>query len=905
MWTQFWKPSINSWKGMINPFPDRFLAVMSLRNHNHFSYDRPPSDTRFSLFVVLQMETLSMLSCARMCFGCSIPLAEQDESNNNNRPKDLPPPSEKCFHVTDSTPVLMCSLDREGQLKYYNKAFEAAMECAEHPLLGTRLHVLVDTTDQEAFSEIIDKCSRDASATGNMTVRLRSVNGQEVGCLFNISPVVEKGSVVGVSVFGRRAQAENAIMGSVHLSSQLMDELLTFVHLMVIAFDQAGKIIVYNKAVEDFVSRSSSEVLGTQIMDILDPKEIQESEILQAVQEVLSGRTLTIRLPLLTAGGMVFLNWRLTALKDDLGSTTGVLALTNDPNHSVKMAKDIEQLGRHMEILAETSRDMSDNLDPTESIDHELIRMVKALDFDFAIFRLIDDGNMPQMFCSGVDFRNGRALLESPLENGNSLYTSVENGNIFVSEDLHNDRRISIQNEKPRALIGLPVHFRRESYGCAIFGSYHPMSDIMSKETVLQVFCNQVAISHRNGKLHRRQTRSNNEFQILYDASKVLSSTLDHKEVILAILNKARQLVSAENCLLFEMDHNSGKLRCTQNVCQIPIDTVGMEMELGEGITGLVAKTGQGMLLERADLDERSALLEGTLDEPSSLICVPMKFGDEILGVITLEKKPGVPFTSREYKLVEMFSVLAATAIKNARTYAKVKEKASRQQVYNILLTHDVANYNVPIHGFLEMLLTDPKLDERQRRYVKSALAQSENISSLISDVRKLWKLKAMEQSPLLPVDLLPILSEAIHDIQMNALYGDYHITFHSPLGRLMVKADNFLKDVFYNLLSNACKYGDQKPIEVMVSEHSENGNDFYRISVADFGHGIPDERKNFLFRRFDQLDSESAAEGHGLGLSVVNALAERYEGRVWVDNRVTADFSKGSIFSLIIPRVR
>ena len=157
------------------------------------------------------------------------------------------------------------------------------------------------------------------------------------------------------------------------------------------------------------------------------------------------------------------------------------------------------------------------------------------------------------------------------------------------------------------------------------------------------MFCNQVAISHRNGKLHRRLVRSNNEFQILYEASKVLSGTLDHSEILVAILHKARQLVSAENCILFEMDHKRGKLRCTQKVCQTPMDVVGMEIELGEGITGLVAKTGQGMLLERADLDERSALIDGTPDEPSSLISVPMKFGDEILGVITLEKRPGSP----------------------------------------------------------------------------------------------------------------------------------------------------------------------------------------------------------------------------------------------------------------------
>ena len=840
-----------------------------------------------------------------MRFGSSIFLEEQGESKKNVEPEVLSDQSQDKNYNTETTPVLMCSLDREGHIRYYNKAFEAAIECADHTIMGKSLSDLACGPDAATFAEVIEKCSRDPSAAGDITTRLRSTSGTEIACQLNISPVVERDEVIGVSVFGRRMRVEKAIMGSMQMSPQLIDELLTFVHLMVMAFDRTGRIIEYNKTVEGVVARSSSEVLGFSVMDILDPKEIEEKEVMQAIEEVFAGRTRMLEMPLRSTSGTIFMNWRLTPLKDDLGNTTGVLALTNDPTQAVRMEKEIAQLGRHMEILAETTRDISENIDPTGSIDQELIRMVEALDFDFAVFRLIEEGNVPQMFCSGIDFRNGRALLESRLEDGAPLYQSVETGNIFTSQDLQKDSRISIQFEKPRAIICLPVHFRRESYGSAIFGSYHTMTDILSKETVLQVFCNQVAISHRNGKLHRRLVRSNNEFQILYEASKVLSSTLDHNEVLVAILKKARQLVSAENCILFEMDHKVGKLHCTQAVCQTPMNVVGMEIELGSGISGLVAKTGQGMLLERADLDERSALIEGTEDEPSSLISVPMKFGEEIIGVITLEKKPGLPFTMREYKLMEMFSVLAATAIKNASTFSKVEEGASRQQVYNILLTHDVANYNVPIHGFLEMLLTDPKLDDRQRRYVRSALAQSENISSLISDVRKLWKLRATEQSPLLELDLSPILSEAIRDIQMNALYGDIKISYDSPSGKLMVKADSFLKDVFYNLLSNASKYGEQKPIEVTVSEHSDRGSDFYRISVADHGHGIPEERKNFLFRRFDQLDSESAAEGHGLGLSVVNALAERYGGRVWVENRESGDFTRGSIFHLIIPRVR
>jgi signal transduction histidine kinase len=587
-------------------------------------------------------------------------------------------------------------------------------------------------------------------------------------------------------------------------------------------------------------------------------------------------------------------------IKDSIGKTISASDKTNDANCSGQVVKKIEDLDRYMEILTETAQDINEGPDLADSIDQELISIGEALGFDFTIFRMIEGGNIPKMFCSGIDFIEGRMLLESSLADGIPLFQSVESGNPFASGDLENDSRVSMKYERPRAIICLPMDFQSGSYGCAIFGCHHTLSDIKGIQKVLQVFCDQVAASYRHGKLNHRSIRRDNELQLFHDASKALSGTPDHNEVVLTIMQKANQAVSAENCGLFELDPKSGKLRCTQKVCRTPIAVEDMEIEMGEGITGRVAQTGQGVLLERAGVKTWSKE-----DEPSTVISVPVKFGDELLGVITLEKHLGVPFTSREYTLIEMFSVLAAAAITNSNAFTRVNEKASRQQVFNILLTHDVANYNVPIHGFLEMLLTDPKLDERQRRYVKSALAQSENISSLISDVRKLWKLRATEQTPLLEVDLSSILAEAIHDIQKNALYGDIQILYRTPPGDFKVNADSFLKDVFYNLLSNACKYGDQKPIEVTVTDHQEDEREFYRIAVADHGRGIPEERKKFLFRRFDQLDSESAAEGHGLGLSVVNALAERYGGRVWVDDRERGDFSKGSVFSLIIPKVR
>ena len=61
--------------------------------------------------------------------------------------------------------------------------------------------------------------------------------------------------------------------------------------------------------------------------------------------------------------------------------------------------------------------------------------------------------------------------------------------------------------------------------------------------------------------------------------------------------------------------------------------------------------------------------------------------------------------------------------------------------------------------GFLEMLLKDPSFDDRQRRYVRSALVQSDNISELISDVRELSLLRSkLGDQPLREVDIILVI---------------------------------------------------------------------------------------------------------------------------------------------------
>ncbi len=567
----------------------------------------------------------------------------------------------------------------------------------------------------------------------------------------------------------------------------------------------------------------------------------------------------------------------------------------------------VDILDRDLEALIETSKDIVESDDLVEAIDKDLGKFIDFLGVDFGVFRLIVEQSKPRMVCAGMDFKNGRKLLEMRLVGEGALYRDVQAGKTFVSMDLQGDPRIILEDNDVRSLACLPIKFRSEVFGAACFGSRSIGSSLQSKLPILQVFCNQVALSLRKARLKTELQLRNRELEILYETAMSLAGSLDSQKVLETILKKASELVKADNVHMFRLDRKKNALVCVSSICEFKDNVMGLELKLGEGITGIVAQSGKGMLIERADKDERSLQIPGTPEDPSSLISVPLKMGEEILGVVTLERVPGIPFNQSDFRIIEMFSVMAATAINNAQLYNKINEHAASQQMYTILLTHDVANYNVPIHGYLEMLAKDPKLDERQRRYIISALAQSENISSLISDVRKLALLRTTPDAEISveAIDLTRIARECIESLRMNTLYEGIELHYSPPLEDALVKGDAFVKDIVYNLISNACKYGGSAPVEIEIYPYLEDSFDYWRLDVMDQGEGVPEDRRAFLFKRFDNFNVESASEGHGIGLSVVTMLVERLGGRVWVEDREKLDQVKGSVFSVIFPRSR
>ncbi|WP_424359381.1 PAS domain S-box protein [Methanocella sp. MCL-LM] len=237
---------------------------------------------------------------------------------------------------------------------------------------------------------------------------------------------------------------------------------------------------------------------------------------------------------------------------------------------------------------------------------------------------------------------------------------------------------------------------------------------------------------------------------------------------------------------------------------------------------------------------------------------------------------------------------------------ALVKAKA-QAELYMELMGHDINNMNQSALGYLELALHTLEVDSRLRREDREFIERPMRIiaesSALIDKVRKLQKLIA-EGVKTMPTDLDRVFRE-LDKVSFNQ--EDREVRIHIPhIPGVVVEANELLKDVFVNLISNAIKHSDvDQPltIEVKVEPVTENGRQYYSCAVEDNGPGIPDSVKSKLFYRFQR--GATKAHGKGLGLYLVRTLVEGYGGRVWVEDRVPGDHTRGAKFVILLPATR
>jgi signal transduction histidine kinase len=232
------------------------------------------------------------------------------------------------------------------------------------------------------------------------------------------------------------------------------------------------------------------------------------------------------------------------------------------------------------------------------------------------------------------------------------------------------------------------------------------------------------------------------------------------------------------------------------------------------------------------------------------------------------------------------------------RELNRAEKTQQRATLYADLLAHDISNYHQAVLVCLG-LLKENLSDVKALGIVEDADQQLTRADHLIRNVRRLGMIDDMRLETLRPIDMVAFIENAFELVARHEPSEGQYFYVSRKRNQCFILANDFFMDIMLNLFRNSIEYAnDEVHVEVEIDPLERHGRDYWVVHVSDRSRGIEPQRRVSLFERY--MDG---AQGTGLGLSVVKALVDAFEGEITVGDRIPGDHTKGTIFTLVFPR--
>ena len=198
--------------------------------------------------------------------------------------------------------------------------------------------------------------------------------------------------------------------------------------------------------------------------------------------------------------------------------------------------------------------------------------------------------------------------------------------------------------------------------------------------------------------------------------------------------------------------------------------------------------------------------------------------------------------------------------------------------------------------GLLSVIIKD-QMNEKSSNLLRIALANSDRLMSLINDILDLERLRSgLEPLAFHPIQLAQIVRQAIDGIQPVADDAGVQLIHDTTQVEITANPGRLLQ-VLTNLLSNAVKFSPPHSTVFLMLRPDVSG---VTLSVIDNGRGIPADKLETVFGRFQQVDASDSRQkgGTGLGLAICRTIVQQHSGRIWAERNPV----RGSTFRVFLP---
>jgi signal transduction histidine kinase len=332
----------------------------------------------------------------------------------------------------------------------------------------------------------------------------------------------------------------------------------------------------------------------------------------------------------------------------------------------------------------------------------------------------------------------------------------------------------------------------------------------------------------------------------------------------------------------------------------------GVKVEVGRGVSGWVAQTGQPLLVN--DIENHplfKKLKSHGRYSSKSLISVPLKVQDRVIGVLNGNNRgDGEVLTVHDLRLLSIFASQASLTIERARLYQHLEDKAAElsaayerlrevDQMKSDFITNVSHEFRTPltiILGYLDILkgrAAEPALV----KMVDITLAEAHRLSGLMEDITDMLRLDTGGVTfEFAAVSLEEFLRQAVAERSRRFAEKRVEMKVEIPPGLPAVRMDSLkMSRVLDKLLDNSLKFTPAGGVcRVRVLPWQEGA---VVVMVEDSGPGIPISDRERVFGRFEQGGDimTDKPKGTGLGLPIARAIVTRHGGSLWLDESFTS----------------
>jgi len=575
------------------------------------------------------------------------------------------------------------------------------------------------------------------------------------------------------------------------------------------------------------------------------------------------------------------------------------LGLLNDFVLTVSSAQNLDQIARRMFGLL------------SRAFNTELI----------ALFLRSSDGRVLR------DYRmfEGKLNVISVSLAGHSIQPVLKEGRVRRIVDTIKEGYVPV-HKGARSLLIVPLRYRSQIIGVLIIENLRAEAFSQYDEHLMVVITSHLAGLIEYTRLREEAEGRARSLGLIHEVVQQVIGLNDKKEVAIITADLVAQYFKYELAAILLID-DEGKFSI-QGIGGTQSETVtraldGREFLASNGITGRVSQTGESILINDTKQEKIYVPLKGW--EARSEICVALKDGETILGIIDVESRETNAFSHNDLIATESLAGILASVITSANQYQKLQEtirqlraielelntriEAQRSAENRLIqaaklaavgemaagIAHELNNPLTTVTGFSELVLEEIPLDSSYRSDLEMVSREARRASDV---VRRLLDFSRQGEHTRIRADLNEVVNDVIaltrHLIQTNSVNLILNLDKELP----WVSIDhNQMKQVLLNLIHNALQ-AMPKGGGLMVTTNTANreDRDWVIMSVKDSGIGILPADQDRVFEPF--FTTKGDRGGTGLGLSVTYGIVTDHGGSI----EISSEPNKGSTFAVWLP---